>query len=222
MPRKKLIRSKELPYHVTLRCNNKEAFNSPLPRVWKVINQEISEITEICSCKIHAFVLMPNHIHLMISTPQDDLGVVMQIFVTSITKKLNSLSGRCGRVFGARYHWSLIDNEDYLDSALKYIYRNPVKARLVERVEQYPFSSMKWILEGHFPLFEIFPPFGHLHLIPGNNPHTYLNWLNRPFPNEEEAAIQRGFRKSTFTPPKMGSMQKTVILECFRSMSITQ
>ncbi len=195
--------TKEFPYHVTARCNNKEAFSSPLPEVWRIISDEIATITERFGCKIHAFVLMPNHFHLLLTTPNENLGVIMQTFMILITKRLNSNSRRSGRIFGSRYHWSLIDNEEYFDCALKYIYRNPVKASLSKSVEDYEFSTFNQVLEERNTPFVITPPIGHMSNIPKQNAVEFIRWLNRPFSNEIQRAIQIGFRKTRFNPGKL-------------------
>lgn len=219
MPRKPLIRSKTHPYHVTARCNNREVFPSSLSEIWKIHCYELNEISEKFQCAIHAFVLMPNHFHLLISTPNEDLGIVMQNFILSITKKINRNSRRTGRVFGSRYHWSLIDNEHYYDCALKYIYRNPVKAGLSQKVQDYSYSSMKNLLENHF-IFRLSPAMGHENNIPENQTEKFLDWMNHPFPNEDETLIKRALQKSLFTPPKIGPNHKVAKLDSFTSMNL--
>jgi len=210
MPRKPLIRSNAYPYHVTARCNNKEPFYIPLNEVWAIISNELGEVSAKFECRIHAFVLMPNHFHLLVSTTNQDLGVVMQNLMITITKKINRNSGRIGRVFGSRYHWTLIDNEHYFDCALKYVYRNPVKANLVELVEDYEFSTIKMVISNQFVILKMHPPIGHLSLIPNENKSEFLSWLNRPFPNEEYSAIKKAFQKTKFEMPKPGWRRKKV------------
>lgn len=204
MPRKPLIRSKEFPYHITARCNNKEAFKLPLNYVWSIFISELNSLRENFDCSTHAFVLMPNHFHLLLTTQQDDLGIVMHSFISNLTRKINKTSGRCGRVFGARYHWSIIDNENYYDCALKYVYRNPVKANLANTVDRYPYSTLNFVLEEHFDFLLISPPFGHRYNIPSNNTFMFLDWLNRPFKDEEETSIKSGLKKRQFIPARSG------------------
>jgi hypothetical protein len=112
---------------------------------------------------------------------------------------MNSKSGRSGRVFGARYHWSLIDSDRYFATALKYLYRNPVRAQLCRRAEDYLFST----LPGRFGLrrlgFPIHYPFGmdgYLNI--PSEPEPFLEWLNRPFEVEMDLAIQQGLRRTHF------------------------
>jgi len=198
MPRKHLIRSKIHPYHITARCNNKEPFYSNLEDVWEIITTELSEVANKFQFRIHAFVLMSNHFHLLGSTEKDHLGIVMQTFMINITKKINRHCDRTGRVFGSRYHWTLIDNDHYYDCALKYVYRNPVKARLVDAVERYEFSTLNGLILDRPQKVKIDPRIGHASLIPDENKINFLNWLNQPFQNEEDVAIKRALMRTRF------------------------
>lgn len=203
MSRKILIRSKELPYHVTGRTNNREMFHSPLPIVWDVITHQVFEITVLFKAQIHGLVLMPNHFHLLVSTPEQELSIVMKHFMQSVTRILNLKSGRSGRVFGGRYYGSLIDSSLYFTHAFKYVYRNPIRANLCERAEEYSYSSLKGLLgEVHLP-FPIHFPFqlgGYLGI--SEAIEQQLEWINRPFKIEHENAIRAGLRKTSFSPPK--------------------
>jgi len=109
-------------------------------------------------------------------------------------------TGRTGRVFGARYHWSLINTDGYFDYALKYVYRNPVRAGLVKNVEDYAMSSLAGILKKQNPLFQLFPLNETLSIIPEDNVKYFLDWLNQPFKKELEESIQRGLKKKNFLP----------------------
>lgn len=212
MPRKLLLKSKTHPYHVTARSNNKEPFPCSLEKVWEIFSTEIQEISAVFSVKTHAFLLMPNHFHLLLSTTKEDLGVVMRLFMAKITKKINSKTGRSGRIFGAAYHWCLIDNESYYDCALKYVYRNPVKAGLCSFVESYPFSTLPGILGSTHAEIVISPAIGHELNVPGGNYFYFLKWLNKPFLSEENQAIDGGLKKQRFGSPKPGWKRKSVNL----------
>lgn len=155
---------------------------------------------------------MPNHFHLVLSTPNEDLGIVMKLVMGSVTKTLNRISRRSGRVFGARYHWTLLDSERYFACAFKYAYRNPIKATLCERVEDYQYSTLQGLM-GNAPLpIPIYFPFGgnSYSIVPEE--HTSLmNWLNQPFRKEYELAIKKGLKKTRFAPPL--DLKKQTIIE---------
>ncbi len=218
MPRKTLIRSTEFPYHVTARANNREPFPASLELVWSVFGEHFVEMESMFQTKVHGFVLMPNHFHLLIATPAEDLGEVMQYLMRSVTKTLNAKTKRSGRIFGAKYHWSLITTTAYFDCALKYIYRNPVRAGLLERVEGWPYSTLQKVMYERSRLpFMLSPPLGQLGLVPGSRLQEYVDWLNTPFQTEHQDAIQMALRRTTFLPSKDGRVKRgRVALDGFR------
>ncbi len=91
---------------------------------------------------IHAFVLMSNHIHLLIETPEPDMGPFMQHFKSCFTKAFNRIHGRKGAIFREPYHSELIKTDEQLKEILRYIHNNPVKAGIVRRPEDFTWSSM--------------------------------------------------------------------------------
>lgn len=130
MPRSKLVRTDDLPYHIVARCNNREPFPCPLDRAWKAFCELLYEFSVQGRLRVHAFVLMPNHFHLIASTPDADLDRVMMDFMRTITRTIQFISGRTGHIFGGPYRQSLIDSTRYFAHAFKYVYRNPVKGGL--------------------------------------------------------------------------------------------
>lgn len=187
MPRRSLIRSKFYPYHVTARCNNREKFYAPLEKVWNICSSVCHQITWLYGASIHAFVVMPNHIHMLISTPQEDLGVVMKYWMQETTRKINSASARNGHVYGGPYYWAIIQSNIYFETAFKYLYRNPVRGKLCNSVHEYAFSSLHGLLGQsalNFPLaFPAFwTPVKDLHA----DPQRLIDWLNQPFALERE------------------------------------
>src|SRR5262245_49031235 len=142
MARKLLFRSKDLPYHVTARSNNREWFTLPLRKVWRIFGDVTQIVSDRYGLLVHAFVLMSNHFHLLCATPEADLGQAMNYLMRQVSKAIGSETGRINRIFGARYHWSVIDNPLYFAHAYKYVMRNPVEARIVTEVESYSYSSL--------------------------------------------------------------------------------
>ena len=203
MPRKTLIRSDIFPYHVTARNNNRDPFHSPLEHVWNILSSQCFEISLLFGARIHAFLLMPNHIHLLISTPNEDLGIIMKYWMGSGTKALNQNSGRTGHVFGGSYHWSLVNSPVYYGHALKYVYRNPVRAGICELAEDYNYSTLPGILGEQALRFPIHYPFQMLSCVPDDFDDLCI-WLNKPFKIEHQSAIQKGLRHSLFQPAKLG------------------
>jgi len=93
-------------------------------------------------CALNAYVLMSNHVHLLV-TP-DRPGVVaamMQSVGTRYARYFNAARDRTGPLFAGRYWASLIHTGQYFLSAMRYIELNPVRARLVGEAAAYPWSS---------------------------------------------------------------------------------
>ena len=203
MPRKLLYRTDFLPYHVTARTNNKVPFHVEMSQMWNIISIECFSASLRFDVEIHALVLMPNHFHMLITVPTFDLGKVMTVLMSNITKRSHEISGNRGHLFGGPYHWSLINSSLYFSHALKYVYRNPIKGGLCRTVEDYPYSSLFGLLGRDrldFPIY--FTRSGMEVMLPSENPIQCLDWLNTPFSNEVEKKIQMGLRKKIFQQTK--------------------
>ncbi len=218
MPRKNLYRSTVLPYHITARVNNREIFPLPLDRMWKVISFETWHMSLIFGLEVHVLVIMPNHVHMIATVPEFDLGIVMNQWMSNITKATNALSGKSGHLFGGPYYWSIIESSRYFGHALKYVYRNPVKAGLCARVEQYPHSTLHGLLGFAYLPVPIFYSRSALefHLpTPGSVP--WLEWLNQPFSKEVDELIGKGLKRKFFKQYKDEKTKKI-----FRDLEIIQ
>jgi len=199
MSRKPLERNSSLPYHVTARGNNRESFPLSTEQLWDIIADECLFLCIVYGVQFQAVVLMPNHFHMILTIPEHDLGIVMNQFMKSVSQRTNLISRRTGHIFGGSYHWSVINNTRYFGHALKYVYRNPVRAQICKTVEEYPYSTLHSLL-GHrhlaFPIH--FTRVGMEISLPSSLSNDYLNWLNTPFPTEAESLIQKGLRKRLF------------------------
>ncbi len=210
MPRKLLQKSNTLPYHVTARANNKEHFPVPLPDLWRILGHECLFISVVYGVEIQALVLMPNHFHMIITVPEFDLGVVMNEFLKSVARATNRFSGRKGHVFGGPHYRSLIGGTRYYGHALKYVYRNPVRAKICANVESYPYSTLSGVLglsRLHFPIH--WTRVGMEVGLPACETINQLEWLNRPFPNEAEALIRKGLKREVFSESEFEPLKST-------------
>ena len=109
----------------------------------------LAKVCGMTGWRVHAWVLLTNHYHLLIETPEANLVAGMQWLQNSLTRRFNVRHRRWGRVFGDRYKAVLVEaqEDDYYQSVLDYIHLNPVRARLVrveakESVGDYPWSSV--------------------------------------------------------------------------------
>ncbi|WP_409478041.1 transposase [Pseudobdellovibrio sp. HCB154] len=199
MPRKKLIYTLEFPYHITNRSNNQEFFYIKSEDLWPIFIACLEQLKVQFQCEIHAFVLMSNHYHLLISTPNGNIGEAMKYLHREVARKANKESKRINHFFGGRYKWTVVASENYYWNAMKYIFRNPVRAGMCASVTNYKFSSLNspiqkdfWKLTDHFNNREV-------------PVQLDLEWLDENYEKEAEENIRLALRRREFKPPRSGS-----------------
>ena len=100
-------------------------------------------------CPIHAYVLMPNHVHLLVTAGEPRAPArMMQALGRNYVRHFNERHGRTGTLWEGRYRSSLIDSERYFLQCSRYIESNPVRAGLVSGPEEYEWSSFRSNAEG--------------------------------------------------------------------------
>jgi putative transposase len=104
----------------------------------------LSDIIRKYHVLIHAAVLMRNHYHLLVETPEGNLSACMKRFNSEFSRLLNRQLGRRGSVLQKRYKAVLVDEDEYYLSLLRYIYQNPVRAGIIRNAEEYQGSGLSW------------------------------------------------------------------------------
>ena len=146
------IEFKGAMYHVMCRGNNgRDIFFGD-----KGCEKFLDTLDEACirgGWIVHAYVLMGNHYHLLIETPEGNLVDGMKWFQGTYTQRINAWQGRRGHLFQGRYKAQLINSEqrdaNYFQVVSDYIHLNPARARLTgkgkrwERLRDYPWSSVQ-------------------------------------------------------------------------------
>jgi len=201
MPKKKIVRQSDFPYHISARCNNRDWFSIPLNEVWKIFSDYLYFISFAFEVEIHAFVLMNNHYHLLIKTPQANLGEAMEYFQRETSRRIGFTSQRINHVYGGPYNPTVVTDLQYYINVYKYILRNPVKAGISKKVEAYPYSSLRGLMG-----FEKLPSplFANDDLF--QNTEEFLRWLNTPYDDNVHEVIRKGLRKKEF---KIARCEKT-------------
>ena len=129
-------------YHVTSRGNEqKDVFKSQRDREKFLAYLESATIRY--GAVIHAYCLMSNHYHLLMETPEGNLSRIMRHINGAYTTYFNVKRKRAGHLFQGRYKAILIEADAYLEELSRYIHLNPVRVGIVERPEQYPWSSYR-------------------------------------------------------------------------------
>jgi REP element-mobilizing transposase RayT len=145
MARKPRIEFAGAVYHVISRGDRGEAiYQDDEDR--RLFLQFVGEVCERTGWLIHAFVVMTNHYHLLLETPEANLVVGMKWLQGTYTQRFNLRHGLRGHLFQGRYKALLIDGEEagHFLQASSYIHLNPVRAGLVkahQALKNYPWSS---------------------------------------------------------------------------------
>lgn len=127
-------------YHVTSRGNErKKIFFTK--RDYEKFKEYIWEGKKKFKFILHCYVLMSNHYHLLIETPEKNLQRIMHYINCSYSTYTNTKRKRCGNLFQGRYKAIVVDKDKYLLELSRYIHLNPVRAKMVNRPEEYPYSS---------------------------------------------------------------------------------
>jgi len=103
----------------------------------------LREAVDLWRVRIAAYCLMSNHYHLLIQTPEANLSRCMRHLNGIYTQRFNRYHHCGGQLFRGRYRAVLIDAEGYLLELVRYIHRNPLRAGLVDRLDEYSLSSHK-------------------------------------------------------------------------------
>lgn len=129
-------------YHIISRGNEGNSiFSDDIDR--KRFIDLLSNLWSRFGVEIHAWVLMPNHYHLLVKTRDSNISKSMQWFGANYTRYYNIRHKRSGHLFQGRFKSLLVENDRYLLQLSCYIHRNPLRANLVERLLDYKWSSYR-------------------------------------------------------------------------------
>jgi putative transposase len=143
MPRRHRVFIEGTSHHVIQRGNNRiDIFRSPSD--YKVFLSFVREAALRYRIDVHAYVLMTNHVHLMV-TPATATALprAMQAFGRRYVPYFNERYKRSGSLFEGRYRSLVIDEDSYWVTCMRYVELNPVRAGLVDRPETYRWSSYR-------------------------------------------------------------------------------
>lgn len=129
-------------YHVTSRGDRREdIFEDDADR--RSFLETFGMVVERFNWLCYAWCLMDNHYHLLVQTPDGNLSKGMRQLNGVFTQLSNRRHGRTGHLFQGRFKAILVDSDTYLTELSRYIVLNPVRARMVKRAEDWPWSSYR-------------------------------------------------------------------------------
>ena len=127
-------------YHVTSRGNDRETvFFDDCDRLRFL--EILKDVVDRFGWRCHAYCMMTNHYHLLIETPQAGLSRGMQFLNGVYTQHVNRTHNRVGHLFQGRYKAILVEKDSYLLELARYVVLNPVRAKMVRRIDGWQWSS---------------------------------------------------------------------------------
>ena len=131
------------PLHIIHRGNNRQDIlesEDDMVRIKEDIELSLSK----SNCNLHAYVIMTNHLHLLI-TPKnkEQLAKFMQSMANRYVRYFNAKHQRTGTIWEGRFKSCLVDSDHYLFTLYKYIEMNPIKASMVKDIADYEWTSYR-------------------------------------------------------------------------------
>ncbi|MBT3234368.1 MAG: hypothetical protein HN353_00285 [Bdellovibrionales bacterium] len=197
MPRKPLIRTADYHYHIYARSNNREWFCLPMDEVWEVFIANLEFAVKKHGAKPTCFVLMGNHYHLLINTPESNIDKVMHDFNHRFSLGIGRKTKRINKILGGRYKWSLIKSDEHFLTIYRYIYQNPMRAKICCSVDDYKYHSMSPALKDGQLLFDGALEYANLEF---NSNSEKIDWINQIEGQEKDEVVRKGLVKTIFKP----------------------
>jgi putative transposase len=185
------------PHHVIQRGNNRQAIFADAADCTRFL-QELGALLEVHEVALHAYVLMPNHVHLLLTpATQAGLSALMQALGRRYVAWFNRRHARTGALFEGRFRSSVVESERYLLACARYIEMNPVRAGLVTHASEYRWSSI-----GHHaglrvdPLITEHPLIWALGNTPFERQAAYRRLFDADLPESTLSAIRSALHRS--------------------------
>jgi putative transposase len=190
-----------LPHHIVQRGHNRSAVFVQ-PRDYRTYLKNLRELRDRFGCRVYAFCLMTNHVHLVIDPGNHapSLARLMKHLSARYTRYVNRLENRTGTAWESRYRSSPIDSEPYLLACTRYVELNPLRAGLATSPERYQwssfreragFASRRWLDED--------PCYREFGSTRAARAARYRHWTNQSVPRGEWSMIRTAVRRGRLT-----------------------
>ena len=137
------------PHHIIQRGNNRQP-TFFAEKDYHVFLDCLREAKRKCHTRLYAYVLMTNHVHLLLEPEQDgDLGRFMQSVRRRYVRYVNATHNRSGTLWEGRFRSAVVSRDEYLIVCTRYIELNPVRAGMASHPAEYRWSSYRHRALGH-------------------------------------------------------------------------
>ena len=140
MPRLPRKKSESGIYHIMLRGINQQVIFEDDEDYIQFI-KTLEKYKTVCGYKIFAYCLMSNHVHILIKVGKEDLELILKRIAGSYVYWYNWKYYRKGHLFQDRFKSECVEDDAYFLTVLRYIHQNPLKAKIVNKVSDYKYSS---------------------------------------------------------------------------------
>jgi putative transposase len=148
MPRRARLKVAGLPVHIIQRGNNRQACFFA-DEDYQFFLDCLARLAKRFRCALHAYVLMTNHFHLLLTSELEaGPSLLMKFLGQRYVQYVNRTYRRTGSLWEGRFRSSLVQTERYLLGCYRYIEMNPVRANMVKHPIEYPWSSYAANAEG--------------------------------------------------------------------------
>ncbi len=148
MPRRARLSLPGVPLHVIQRGNNRQACFFA-EEDFRFYLDSLGVCAAKTRCRVHAYVLMTNHVHLLLSSDEPNgAGALMKALGQRYVQYVNRTYRRSGTLWEGRFRSCLTQEESYLLSCMRYIEMNPVRAGMVAHPGEYRWSSYRANAQG--------------------------------------------------------------------------
>lgn len=174
MPRTIRIDAGNEIHHVINRSNGRNTIFEN-KKEYELFEELLLIAQELFETRILAYTIMPNHFHLLLHPRQNgELGKFMHWLTTTHTRKYHTQTKTIGggHLYQGRYKSFIVDKDEYLVTVIKYIERNPVRAKLVKKCEDWQWGSAYRRIHGTIKQKKL------LAEIPTTLPADYMKWIN--------------------------------------------
>jgi putative transposase len=197
MPRRARICLPGYPQHIVQRGHNRAPCFSET-RDYELYLGLLGELRLEFACSVHAFVLMPNHVHLLLtSDAPGNVSELIRRLNLRFVQARNRWYRRTGSAWQGRFWSSVVEGGSYLLNCHRYIELNPVRAGIVANPEQYPWSSHRFNALGEASLVvDEHPQLLSVDADPGRRRAAYRALFSEDVPAAEIEAIRAALRSS--------------------------
>lgn len=183
-----------LPHHLIQRGNNRQSIYVDEADCALYL-RELGEVATLHAVAVHAYVLMPNHVHLLVTPAErESLARMMQALGRRYVRRFNDRHRRTGTLWEGRFRSTVVDSDRYLLACMRYIEANPVRAGLFGEPAPYRWSSYSHHVGLRFdPLIQEHAVYWAL----GNTPFERQSAYRRLFDESPDAEEIEAIRYAT-------------------------